>query len=134
MQREIKFRGQRIDNKEWVYGLLLTNHLGYYIITEENAHECRLYRYIEINEYYRVVRETIGQYTGLKDKNGKEIYEGDILRDGRKREFVVTWNNGIGSWVNRPLDNSNSYPCFNVGTVKHLEKIGNIYENQKLLE
>lgn len=74
------------------------------------------------------------QFTGQNDKNGIEIYESDILRDSRKRKFIVTWNNDIGNWVNKPTDNGTSYPCFNIGTVKGLEVVGNIYDNPELLE
>jgi len=73
------------------------------------------------------------QYTGLKDQNGRENYEGDIAKSG-KRLFVAKWNNDIASFVWEPLDGESSYPCFNVGTVKNVEIVGNIYENPELLE
>jgi hypothetical protein len=59
MKSKYLFKGKRIDNGEWVEGLLLTNKLGTYIVYEENPHECTQYGYIEINEYARVDPETV---------------------------------------------------------------------------
>lgn len=79
------------------------------------------------------------QYTGQKDKNEVEIYEGDVIKESKerfknKRHFVVVWNNDIGNYTFKPLDKmETSYPCFNIGTIKNLEIIGNIYKNPELL-
>ena len=133
MNREIKFRGKGIADNEWYYGDLIQVESGrvhYFIIQDYEIKEDR----IELNTCAspEVNPDTIGQYTGLHDKNGKEIYEGDILKS-------VQWNNiylvkyiGTAFYLCRKGNNGfNKITTWN--NAEKSEIIGNITDNPELL-
>ena len=147
--REIKFRAKRIDNGEWVY--------GYYAECDEfydNGGVENHYREGYATLYYIVDRkghpflvdpETVGQYTELKDKHGKEVFKGDILRDQEtdcfkehERYLVVEWLEFECGFAFKRLNTGmyeNSSDLVNEDTLNLvLEVVGNIHDNPELLK
>lgn len=155
MNREILFRGKRKDNGDWMYGDLIKN-----LIYDGREKEIRIGDiYFEHNGDIHgtavriVIPDTIGQFTGLCDKNGKKIFEWDILSEEEKEysleeygekvvgthNLVVYWNEkACGFWVRRtdkpkgkiyvpeePLCES---------LAEELEIVGNKWDNPELLE
>ena len=139
--REIKFRGKRVDNGEWVYGYYYTQ-----IITHAGNRKSRdHFMRTEQNIRYEVDPDTVGQYTGLKDKNGKEIYEGDIVEltntyKGMNTKSIVEIDfidfTFAGKWKEEYSPSGYMYNplgSYNFPIVT-IEVIGNIYENPELLK
>lgn len=123
MNREIKFRGKRRDKAEWCYGLVGYNSGGVLgtisgWMGEDGG---------ETFQEHEVISESVGQFIGLLDKNGKEIYEGDVMDYGNSRFFYVSY---IGCQFMATFNEGNFNSLIPLDKFK---VIGNIYENPELL-
>ena len=134
MSREILFRGKRTDNCEWVYG-----NYCYAELIDKSGYEDLIIEQPADGETRRVIPETVGQYTGLTDKNGKKIFEGDIVKftddDGDYSNYEVYFDNNLMAFMTKEL------LCGGIGDMSKWEKwremyevIGNIHDNPELLE
>ena len=159
--RKILFRGKRLDNGEWIQGFLVIWGNDYYIAPDINAYTSMggrgKGRCMMFGHYYQVLPETVGQFTGLTDKNGTKVFEGDIVAippnmsrkrtlgvvkfgdyktppygvDKTNRGFYIRWyyeNEAIEEMLRRDI-----VFWFNYSHVDILI-IGNIYDNPELLE
>lgn len=141
--REVLYRG-KTDDGEWVYGDLiqLSEHDDYWYILPNGVsgemYEKKPYPFRQNDvicevALAKVFRETIGEYTGLTDKNGSKIFEGDIVCLNRIREhYIVKWND---TQCRFGLYQSGLYEQagFNKDTMLNYEIIGNIHDNPELL-
>ena len=136
---EILFKGQRVDTKEWVYGWYFESFTGiaYIIVMHDHI--------LGVTEFYEVIKETVGQFTGLLDKNGERVFEGDIISARTLQKWdncKASYHNQYGVIVYNPektrFESSVSFgerqkDLYNTITKLGAEVIGNIHQNKELL-
>ncbi len=146
--RDIKFRGKRVDNGEWVYGYFYNDNMIGCNIFQTKPHLAAIL----------VDPSTVGQYTGRFDKNNKEVYEGDIVafevwhggvehiiaeaeaeKQGKKinwiRPHVILFNK-YGSFCMKPVEfiDDETWYGYQIPDADRIEIIGNIWDNPELLK
>ena len=126
--RVIKFRGKKLSNGDWIYGSLVSSKdidPAIYFQTGNGA--------VKTMDWVYVKGDTVGQFTSLYDKNGKEIYEGDILKvQGTDEKIEVRFVRGVFAflWKGKLDDEA----PINAPTQEWAEVIGNIHDNPTLLK
>lgn len=131
--REILFKAKRIDNGEWVEGYVVRKRGLYFIYDIVNSESCR-------QNNYEIDPETVCQFTGLCDKNGRNIWENDIFQYTDEamvtQKDLIEYNETNASFVR--LRNTEKlglqYLWIDEATCNHGEVIGNIFDNKELLQ
>ena len=140
--REILFRGKRCDNGEWAQ--------GYYIRADYHWHKYGIHKdwialgasanggWFALHSKCAVKPETVGQYTGLTDKNGKKIFEGDMLKDDWGKIFEVIFTTSSCGFMVECIIAPSEFETgrYRIGDVwcNTISVIGNIYDNPELLK
>ena len=126
MKRIVKFRGKRLTDGKWIYGDFFRNRRKAFITTDEIV--CNP---LASPSDYEVAPDTVSQFTGLCDREGKEIFEGDIVRTSVSKNGIalVEWHCEHAAFVVHMKGSDQWYHLY-----KGYEKIGNIHDTPSLLE
>lgn len=124
--RQIKFRGKDIETGEWIYGHFF-QRLGHYpAIVEPRPRDGKVM-------YYEIAVEdnTVGQFTGLYDKNGQEIYEGDIVTFDNHLQGI---SQVVYDYAGFMVESQNYSTAIRYSMTNHIVVVGNIHDNPELLK
>lgn len=131
--REIKFRGKD-ERGCWHVGWLAeTNDGTIYIAENDEGWTDDGFHNDDFSGWHKVLEKTIGQFTGLLDKNGKEIFEGDIVRDSEGRNSYVKWLIQRCGFV-LVYERFDEGITGSYGKIEHLEVVGNIHDNKESMK
>ena len=129
--REILFRGRRLDGGEWVVGHYSFDEIDHYIIRYQLEADDFGDVY-SVPSCYLVDPDSVGQFTGLTDKDGKRIFEGDIIQKNVNR-FCIEYGDGVAHFIAASKTPRTWAPCLNRGTMEIYEVVGNIHDNPELI-
>lgn len=144
MKREILFRGKSLDGKQWTYGSLIRRESNSPVVETSGSYVCYYISEFDFNgKTVEVDSDTIGQYIGIKDKEGNKIFEGDVVQyDDRPYDayasliigYVMRWRD---RWI--VYENKETFPTkLPVFSDDFFEKkaiiLGNIFDNPELVE
>lgn len=146
--REILFRGKRVDNGEWIRGDLITTpfirnetqqNIIYILDITKADYDC-FEDLVEDNGIFEVDPETVCQYTGLIDKNGKKIFENDIIECKRSNQHFrsqIEWDSTCGGFMFQDTKEGSAVgldAILSYGIYNDFKLIGNIFDNSELLK
>jgi uncharacterized phage protein (TIGR01671 family) len=141
MKRVLKFRGKRIDNGQWVEGMLdyrITSGLFVIHVTADLPPTQFEPGGDIYSEYFEVDPETVGQFTGLLDKNGTEIYENDLIKTEAGIYKVFFGDNKEDHFIGWSVEKVTNKEHFSINGIEgknnNIEVIGNVFENANLLQ